>query len=116
MARGDEVARPNPWIVRYADRQASVGWQALSAQAFESLDRAWVAMTSDPRRTEDRQHRLKGARAEVQVRGAVLEQWQYEVTGAARVWYAIDDDRRTLWITYAGTGHPRATDTRSGRR
>jgi hypothetical protein len=102
--------------VRYADRQASVGWQALLAQAFENLDRAWVGMTSDPRRIEDRQHRLKGAYGEVRVAGVLLEQWQYEVTAAARVWYAIDDDRRTLWITHAGVGHPGQTDTRGGRR
>ena len=37
-------------------------------------------------------------------------QWQYEVTGGGRIWYLIDDPRRTVWITYAGTGHPKPTD------
>jgi hypothetical protein len=46
------------------------------------------------------------------VGGAALEQWQYEVTGGGRIWYAIDDDSRTLWITRAGTGHPKQTDKR----
>jgi hypothetical protein len=27
-----------------------------------------------------------------------------------RIWYLIDDERRTAWITYAGAGHPAATD------
>jgi phosphoglycolate phosphatase-like HAD superfamily hydrolase len=36
--------------------------------------------------------------------------WQYEVTGGGRIWYLIDDTRRTAWITYAGTGHPKAAD------
>jgi hypothetical protein len=36
--------------------------------------------------------------------------WQYEVTGGGRIWYMIDDARRTAWITYAGSGHSKATD------
>ncbi len=48
----------------------------------------------------------------VKVGGATLEQWQYEVSGAGRIWYAIDDNTRTLWITRAGAGHPKQTDTR----
>lgn len=43
-------------------------------------------------------------------KGATLERWQYEVTSGGRVWYLIDDDHRTIWITYAGTGHPKATE------
>lgn len=39
-----------------------------------------------------------------------LERWQYEVTGAGRVWYLVDDERRTVWISYAGVGHPKATE------
>jgi hypothetical protein len=27
------------------------------------------------------------------------------VSGAARLWYAIDDERRILWLTSAGMGH-----------
>lgn len=68
-------------------------------------------MTSDPRRTADRQHQLKGSLAEVSVKGKKLDHWQVEVTGGGRVWYAIDDDERTLWVTQAGPGHPKETDT-----
>jgi hypothetical protein len=39
-----------------------------------------------------------------------MEQWQFEVTAGGRIWYAIDDRTRTLWITYAGTAHPKLTD------
>ncbi len=38
------------------------------------------------------------------------EQWQFEVTAGGRVWYGIDGTTRTLWITHAGTAHPRQTD------
>jgi len=95
-----------------ADRQAYQGWQRLLTVAADNLDRAWVALTSDPRHIDQRQHPLKGALGVVKVGGAALEQWQYEVTGGGRIWYAIDDDSRTLWITRAGPGHPKQTDTR----
>jgi hypothetical protein len=113
-ARGEVIERPNPWLVRAADRQSFQGWQQLLRAAGDSLDRAWVAITSDPRRVDQRQHPLKGALGVVKVAGDALEQWQYEVTAGRRIWSAIDDDNRTLWITQAGTGHPKQTDTRRG--
>jgi hypothetical protein len=109
--RGEELPRPKPWTVRAADRQAYQGWQRLLAAVPDNLDRAWVAMTSFPRHVDQRQHPLKGQLGTVKLGGATLEQWQYEVTGAGRIWYAIDDDARTLWVTRAGTGHPKQTDT-----
>ncbi len=57
-----------------------------------------------------RHHRLKFDLAVVKVDGVPLEQWQYEVTGAGRIWFAIDDANKILWITQAGTAHPRRTD------
>lgn len=110
--RGEHIARPHPWLVRAADRQAFQGWQRLLAAVPENLDRAWVAITGDPRHIDQRQHPLKGALGTVKVAGAALEQWQYEVTGGGRIWYAVDDENRTLWITRAGSGHPKQTDTR----
>lgn len=59
--RGDEIARPQPWTVRAADRRAGLGWDELLRQAPEAADRAWVSITGDPRRTDSRQHRLKGS-------------------------------------------------------
>ncbi|WP_344662996.1 hypothetical protein [Catenulispora subtropica] len=97
------------------DRRAALGWRNLLSQALDSLDRAWVAITADPRGVSGRQRRLEGSLGLVKIHGADREQWQYEVTSGGRIWYAIDDDRRTLWITHAGTGHPKQTDTRGGR-
>src|SRR5262252_6292863 len=97
--RGEEIPRPRPWLVRAADRQAHKGWQHLLSSATDNLDRAWVAITSDPRNTDQRQHQLKGELGLVKVAGISLEQWQFEVTGSGRIWYAIDDEARTLWIT-----------------
>lgn len=109
--RGAELPRPRPWTVRAADRRAFQGWRRLLTTVPDNLDRAWTAMTRDPRHVDRRQHRLKGHLGVVKLGGAALEQWQFEVTGAGRVWYAIDDGTRTLWITQAGAGHPKQTDT-----
>src|SRR3982750_464272 len=75
--RGAELPRPKPWAVRAVDRQAYQGWQRLLGAAPENLDRAWVALTSDPRHVDQRQHPLKGQLGIVKIGGATLEQWQY---------------------------------------
>ena len=112
--RGDAIPRPLSWAVRAASRSSGDGWDKLVAQYREAADRAWVAITSDPRRTDSRQHRLKGQLGSVLVGGIELEQWQFEVLAGGRIWYGIDDANRTLWITGATIGHPNQTDT--GRR
>ncbi|MET8990262.1 hypothetical protein ABZW49_32835 [Nonomuraea wenchangensis] len=71
-----------------------------------------MAITSDQRRIDCRQHPLKGSLGFVKVDGVSVEQWQYEATSGGRLWYGINDDERTLWITRAGTGHPKQTDQR----
>jgi len=115
VKRGEEIPRPNPWAVKAADRAAGKGWDQLESQASSAADAVWVAMTSDPRRTNERQHQLKGSLGEVVVGGVKLDQWQIEATGAGRVWYAIDDESRTLWVTAATTGHPKQTERRRSR-
>ena len=35
---------------------------------------------------------------------------KYEVTSGGRIWYCIDDNRRTVWMTNADVGHPKATE------
>ncbi len=42
--------------------------------------------------------------------GKQLACWQIEVTGGDRIWYLLDPDRRTVWVTEAGTGAPKKTD------
>jgi hypothetical protein len=46
--RGAELPRPKAWTVRAADRQAFQGWRRLLAAVPDNLDRARVALTSDP--------------------------------------------------------------------
>lgn len=54
--------------------------------------------------------RLKGAAASIEVKGAHLEQWQYEVTGASGVLYAPDSEARVVWIVLASVRHPKDTE------
>ncbi|MHB8379749.1 MAG: hypothetical protein ACYDB2_07510 [Acidimicrobiales bacterium] len=116
LKRGDSIPRPNPWILRAADLSAAKGWDALVAQFLEAADKAWVAVTKDPRHHDDRQHQLRGSLGTVTVAGRALEQWEYEVTSGSRLRYAIDDTERTLWITHAGVSHPKDTDTTRRRK
>lgn len=113
--RGDRVAPPpteQEYDLRFADAAAVKGWEALERQASGNLRRAWDVLRTDPRSraNQTRQHRLKGELGSGTFRGTVCERWQYEVTGGGRLWYLIDDDSRTVWLVYAGTGHPKPTD------
>lgn len=115
-SRGDDVPRPRPWKFIFGDRAAAKSWEQVCAVATNAADEAWVAITSDPCRTNHRQHQLKGALSKGKYQGRELPQWQYEVTGAGRVWYLVDVEERLLVLTQAGTGHPGATDKGKQRR
>ena len=39
-----------------------------------------------------------------------LNHWQIEVTSGGRIWYGVDPDKATIWVDYAGPGHPKATE------
>lgn len=108
--RGGDVERPNPWRFVFGDLTAAKGWLDLLRAAPAQLDQAWVMITSDPLRTDHRQHQLKGSLSMGRHRGELCPQWQYEVTGAGRVWYLVDRERRTLILTHAGVGHPKVTE------
>ncbi|MFB7128707.1 MULTISPECIES: hypothetical protein [unclassified Kitasatospora] len=113
--RGDRAAPPpigDEFDLRFASSEAADGWEQLARQAAGNLRRAFEAIRAAPRGVgnADRQHRLKGRLGSSAFKGQALECWQYEVTGGGRIWYLIDDANRTAWITYAGVGHPKATD------
>jgi hypothetical protein len=93
---------------QFFSSQAAKGWEELCRQVPGNTARAWEEIRREPQpvpRTS-RRLRLKGPLAHVDG----LEQWQYEVTGGGRIWYLVDIDKNTVWITYAGAGHPKATD------
>ena len=111
--RSDRVAPPpgpGEWDLRYGDSGAIEGWEQLCSQTPGPASAAWSALRSDPRSRSQRQHPLKGDFATRSVGGRLLDQWQYEITGAGRIWYCIDDDRRVVLLTLVKVGHPHQTD------
>lgn len=113
--KNDRVPRPRApsgWHFKFRDKAAADGWDDLCRQLENGAAAAWDDITADPRSMArpDRQHRLKGDLGSVEVKGVAREQWQFEVSGAARVWYAIDEDEKTVWMTAASVGHPKKTD------
>jgi hypothetical protein len=113
--RGDRAAPPplpDEYDVRFADNAAATGWEQLAHHASANLRRAFEKIRSTPRANDQpaRHHRMKGTLSSASWKGQVLERWQFEVTAGGRIWYLIDDEDRIAWITYAGTGHPKATD------
>lgn len=111
--RKDRIAPPpsgGGWDLRYATNDAVKGWEQICAVASGNARKAWERITTDPRQYDSRQHPLKGSLGTRLVNGQTMEQWQYEVTAGGRIWYRIDDQARTVWMTGASPGHPRATE------
>jgi hypothetical protein len=113
--RGDRAApppRPGEYDVRFANTDAAKGWEELCRQAPGNTRTAHDTIRADPCPTtpSPRHHRLRHDRGWGSHDGKTLEQWQYEVTSGGRIWYLVDPDRDIAWVTYAGTGHPKATD------
>ncbi|MGQ0779098.1 MAG: hypothetical protein ACT4NY_32570, partial [Pseudonocardiales bacterium] len=98
--------------IRFDNAESAKGWDELARTVPANLRRAFEAIRDSPRPipSTERHHRLHGSLSTASRRGAALEQWQFEVNAGGRIWYLIDDTTRIMWITYAGTGHPKATD------
>ena len=114
MPRRRDRAAPPPrkggWDCRFANNTAAKSWEQFSATAPNNIRAAWEHITGDPRRWGKRQQPLQGRLATATANGIELPQWQYEVTGGGRIWYCIDDDKKTVWLTAVHTGHPKATE------
>lgn len=113
MSRGGRVPRPaakRDWELRFAKKQAANDWDALCQQAPGNCARAHDLLREGPRAHSDRNHPLKGSLAHGTHRGRQLDRWQNEVTSGARVWFLIDDEKRTVWFEVVHIGHPKETD------
>jgi hypothetical protein len=113
--RGDRAAPPpraEDWDVVLHTSEAVDGWEELCRAAPGPMWELWVILRERPTRATnpERQHRLRLAVKERKINGKVLDQWQYEVTGGGRVWYCPDPEAKKVYITLAGTRHPKQTD------
>jgi hypothetical protein len=85
--------------------------RSLQAGARRRPDRVGGANRAPRDRSNPgRQAQLRLDLAMRTIGGREFEQWQYEVTGGGRIWYCPDPERMVVLVTYAGVGHPRATD------
>ncbi|MFD1046377.1 type II toxin-antitoxin system RelE/ParE family toxin [Kibdelosporangium lantanae] len=113
--RGDQVPQPttgSEWTIVFGTTEAAKGWQELENQAPGNLRKAWDTMRNDPGPGEpsDRHHQVYGHMATAVFRGRTLARWQIEVTSGGRIWYLIDEERRTVLVVRASTGHPKETE------
>lgn len=113
--RKDRVAPPpvgDEWDVKYLTTEAVRGWEELCRLAPGPTKECWNVLRTSPDKSVNtsRHHPLKGTLREKVVGGKPLVQWQYEVTGGGRVWFCPDPDTKTVWLSDAGTGHPKATE------
>ena len=111
MPRRRERVAPPPhpggWDIRYADNAAAKGWVRVCRESPSNARAAWDALTAEPRHRSPRQHPLKGSRRTRLVNHVEMDQWQYEITGAGRIWYCIEDTRKTVWLTWAERAIPK---------
>lgn len=111
-SKGNDEALPaeNAWHVLFGNNDAAKGWEDLRRHAPGPTRQAWTDMATRPRFRDHRHSQLRGSLATGTLDGRQYDRWQIEVTGGARVWYLIDDERRTVWLVHAGAGHPKATE------
>ncbi|TCO57343.1 hypothetical protein [Actinocrispum wychmicini] len=114
---GDQVPPPAvgaEWEIRFKTDEAVNGWQDLENQAASNLREAWETMRNDPGhgpgKPNHRHHRLHNVLSTGVRDHRGLPQWQIEVTSNGRIWYLLDEERHTVWVTHAGIGHPKATE------
>lgn len=118
--RNDPARRPpaaGQWLIKHATSDAAKGWEHLCRQIPEAVAALYDRLSEDPRATVNRarQHPLKGTLGVVIVKGVTLQQWQFEITGGGRVWYAPQPmvgrgAPGIVWITLASPGHPGETE------
>jgi hypothetical protein len=112
--RLDRVAPPpveDEWDVRFGTSEAAKGWGELCTQAPSGTRAAFELMRSNPRPPQDGSHyQLRGSLATRNFNSRAMEQWQVKPTNSGRIWYLVDDEKKTAWVVEASTGHPKKTE------
>ena len=115
--RGDDIPPPpaaGQWDLRYGTKE-SLSFCELERQYPGNCAEAKARMRSAPTERTDAQKRLKGSLGTRTIQGTEMEQWQYDVSSGARIWYCVDPERRIVWLTNASAGHPKATASKGKR-
>jgi mRNA-degrading endonuclease RelE of RelBE toxin-antitoxin system len=113
MPRGRRVPRPTQpgrWEIRFWRDSVEKDWNKLVAAAENNVRATWDWLSEKPRERTDRNHPLKGELGYWKQGKLQYDRWQHEVTGGARIWFLIDDDRRAIYIEQVHTSHPKKTE------
>ena len=124
--RGSRLTRPvatDEWELVAITTEAARGWAQMEASEPNALARAYDQLTQDPLHHSSRQHRLKGNYATGTYQGRTFDRWQYEVSGAGRIWYFVDAPdplvarsgkrprpRKRVLVEMVSAGHPKGTE------
>jgi hypothetical protein len=115
--RGQQVPPPpaeGEWDLRYATKESSA-FAEMERQFPGNCAEAKARLKIAPTTRSDVQKRLRGSLGKRTIGGVELDQWQYDISSGARLWYCVDPDKRIVWLTLAATGHPRATVAKGKR-
>lgn len=115
--RGQQIPPPpsdDEWELRYGTKE-SLNFPELEKQFPGNCAEVKERLRAAPTERTDVQKRLKGSLGTRVFRGVDMEQWQYDISSGARIWYCIDRDARVVWLTNASAGHPTATTSRNKR-
>lgn len=113
--RKDRVAppaHPQGYVARLLNNESAEGWEDFVRAAPAPLWAAWEVLIRTPLSPTHpkRQHKLHGKLARVNLDGRSFDLWQYEVTAGGRIWYCVDEARKTVWLKQVSVSHPKATE------
>lgn len=115
--RGQQVPPPpgdHEWDLRYATKE-SLAFAQMCKQFPGNCDEAKARLKVAPATRSDVQKPLRGSLGKRRIQGVEMDQWQYDISSGARLWYCIDVDNHIIWLTLAASGHPRATEAKGKR-
>ena len=114
--RPKKAAQPPPppaeWTVKPASRAALRGWEEVAEAEPDLMRVVKERLRTRPLDRSDnpnRTHRLKPPLDLGRVGDLKLPQWQHEMTASGRIWYCVDADTRTVWVTKVSLEPPRET-------
>lgn len=115
--RGQQIPPPplgNEWKLRYATKE-STSFPELEKQFAGPCAKAKERLRTAPTERNDVQKPLKGRLGTRIINGVDCEQWQYDISASARLWYCVDHTNHTVWLTNASAGHPSSTAAKNKR-
>lgn len=100
--------------MRYATKEF-LAFAEMEKQFPGNTDEAKAKLRTAPTTRSDICKPLRGSLGKRTIGGVEMNQWQYDISAGARLWYCVDPDRQIVWFTLAATGHPRATEGKGKR-